>query len=86
MAGGVAGAGAIIAREVTSLWRLRDVETIRRRLIGTSSVRRDAQKIIADIVAVVPREPETQAALETFQRQVQLQQSVVSRSRSSRAR
>ena len=38
---GVAGAGAIIAREVTSLWRLRNVETIRAALRRrTSSARR----------------------------------------------
>lgn len=68
---GVAGAGAIIAREVASLWRLRDVETIRQRFDQDIVSPRDAQKIIADIVAVVPREPATQVALDTFQRQVQ---------------
>jgi putative membrane protein len=68
---GVAGAGVLIAREVTSLWRLRNVETIRQRLDQDIVSPRDAQKIISDIVAVVPREPETSAALETFQRQVQ---------------
>jgi putative membrane protein len=71
VAAGVAGAGAIIAREVTSLWRLRDVETIRRRFDQDIVSPRDAQKIIADIVAVVPRESATRVALETFQRQVQ---------------
>jgi putative membrane protein len=68
---GVAGAGALIAREVTSLWRLRNVETIRQRFDQDIVSPREAQKIIADIVAVVPREPATQAALETYQRQVQ---------------
>jgi putative membrane protein len=68
---GVAGAGAIIAREVTSLWRLRNVETIRQRFAQDIVSPRDAQKTIADILAVVPRERETQAAIELFQRQVQ---------------
>ena len=69
---GVAGAGTIIAREVTSLWRLRNVETIRERFRSrTSSRPHDARKTIADILAVVPRERETQAAIEMFQRQVQ---------------
>ena len=68
---GVAGAGAIIAREVTSLWRLRNVETIRARFDQDVVSPRDARKTIADILAVVPRERETQAAIETFQRQVQ---------------
>jgi putative membrane protein len=68
---GVAGAGAIIAREVTSLWRLRSVETIRQRFAQDVVSPRDAQKTIADVLAVVPRERETQAAIEVFQRQVQ---------------
>jgi putative membrane protein len=68
---GVVGAGAIIAREVTSLWRLRNVETIRQRFAQDIVSPRDAQKTIADILAVVPRERETQTAIELFQRQVQ---------------
>jgi putative membrane protein len=68
---GVAGAGAIIAREVTSLWRLRNVETIRQRFDQDIVSPHDARSTIADILAVVPRERETQAAIETFQRQVQ---------------
>ncbi|MPZ36756.1 MAG: DUF697 domain-containing protein [Rhizobiales bacterium] len=68
---GVAGAGAIIAREVTSLWRLRNVEGIRQRFAQEIVSPRDAQKTIADILAVVPRERETQTAIELFQRQVQ---------------
>jgi putative membrane protein len=68
---GVAGAGVLIAREVTSLWRLRNVETIRQRFDQDILSPREAQTIIADILAVIPREPVTKAALETFQRQVQ---------------
>ena len=68
---GVAGAGTIIAREVTSLWRLRNVETIRERFDQDIVSPRDARQTIADILAVVPRERETQAAIEIFQRQVQ---------------
>jgi putative membrane protein len=54
-----------------SLWRLRDVETIRERFAADVVTPRDARKTIADILAVVPRERETEAAIETFQRQVQ---------------
>ncbi len=68
---GVAGAGAIIAREVTSLWRLRNVETIRERFDADIVSPQAARSTIADILAVVPRERETQAAIEVFQRQVQ---------------
>jgi putative membrane protein len=72
----VAGAGTIIAREVTSLWRLRNVETIRAQFEQEIVSPPQARKAIADILAVVPRERETQAAIETFQRQVQLHHNV----------
>ena len=67
----VAGAGTIIAREVTSLWRLRNVESIRERFNRDIVSPHEARNTIADILAVVPRERETQAAIEVFQRQVQ---------------
>ena len=73
---GVAGACTIIAREVTSLWRLRDVETVRRRFTEEIVTPRDARGTIAGILAVVPREPETQAAIDLYQRQVQPHHSV----------
>jgi putative membrane protein len=73
---GVAGAGTIIARELTSLWRLRDVETVRRRFSEAIVTPRDARGTIAGILAVVPREPGTQAAIERYQRQVQPHHSV----------
>jgi putative membrane protein len=74
---GVAGAGAIIAREVASLWRLRDVETIREQFAADVVRPRDARKTIGDILAVVPKEHATQLAIESFQRQVQPHHSVV---------
>jgi len=73
---GVAGAGTIIVREVASLWRLRDVETVRRRFSEEIVTPRDARGTIAGILAVVPRESETQAAIERYQRQVQPHHSV----------
>jgi putative membrane protein len=69
---GVAGVGAVIAREMASLLRLRSVEAIRRRLADDRIPAAAARKAIADALAVVPRGPETQAAIEAFQRQVQL--------------
>ncbi|MCC6888390.1 MAG: DUF697 domain-containing protein [Hyphomicrobiales bacterium] len=68
---GVAGAGVLIAREVRSLWRLRDVEAIRVRFAQEIVSPRDARATIADILAVLPREHDTVAAIESFQRQVQ---------------
>jgi putative membrane protein len=73
---GVAGAGAIIAREVTSLWKLKNVEVIRARFAEDIVRPRDARATIADILAVVPRERETEFAIEAFQRQVQAHHTV----------
>jgi putative membrane protein len=72
---GVAGAGAIIARELGSLFRLKSVEAIHRRLADHSVPPMAARKAIADVLAVVPRGRETEAAIEAFQRQVQLHHS-----------
>jgi putative membrane protein len=68
---GVAGASAIIARELGSLWRLRNVESVRARLAADLIRPRDARHIISDVLAVVPKARETQVAIESFQRQVQ---------------
>ena len=73
IAAGLAGAGAIIGRELTSLFRLKSVEAIHLRLSDQPEriPPADARKAIADILAVVPRDRETGAAIATFQRQVQ---------------
>jgi putative membrane protein len=72
---GVAGAGAVISRELGSLFRLRSVEAIHRRLADNGVLPAEARKAIADVLVVVPRERETEAAIEAFQRQVQLHHS-----------
>ena len=82
---GIAGAAAIIAREVRSLWRLRSVEAVRARLADDVIRPRDARQIIADILSVVPRERETQASIEAFERQVQTHHSLRSSFRFCRA-
>jgi len=69
---GVAGAGAVIARELGSLFRLRSVEAIHRQLTDQRALPTDARKAIAAVLAVVPREREIDAGIEAFQRQVQL--------------
>jgi putative membrane protein len=69
---GVAGAGAVIARELGSLFRLKSVEAIHRRLADDRVPPTDARKAIAAVLAVVPREREIDAGIEAFQRQVQL--------------
>ncbi len=72
VAAGVAGGGAIIARELGSLLRLRNVEAIHRRLADGRLLPMEGRKAIADVLAVVPREREIEAAIETFQRQAKL--------------
>ncbi len=71
---GVAGAGAVIGREFTSLFRLKSVEAIHQRLSDNFDrlPPPEARQAIADVLAVVPREREVEAAIEAFQRQAQL--------------
>ena len=71
----IAGAGALIARELASLFRLRNVEAVRRRLSDDRLGPAEARKAIAGILAVVPRETEVSGAISTFQRQVQMHHS-----------
>jgi putative membrane protein len=73
--GGVVGAGAIIGRELGSLMRLKNVEAVRRRLSNDRLAPAQTRQAIADVLAVLPREREVAAAIEVFQRQVQLHHS-----------
>jgi putative membrane protein len=72
VAAGVAGGGAVIARELGSLLRLRNVEAIHRRLRDGRLLPMEGRKAIADVLAVVPREREIETAIESFQRQAKL--------------
>jgi putative membrane protein len=72
---GVAGAGAVIARELGSLFRLNNVEAIHQRLAGVRLPPAEARRAITEVLAVIPREHEIEAAIEGFQRQVQLHHS-----------
>jgi len=69
---GVTGAGAVIARELASLFRLKNVEATHRRFMGEVISPNEARTAIADVLAVLPREREVTAAIEAFQRQYQL--------------
>jgi len=68
----VVGGGAVVARELVSLFRLKNVEAIHRRLADGPVLALEGRKAIADVLAVVPRERETEAGIEAFQRQVKL--------------
>jgi putative membrane protein len=72
VAAGVAGGGAVIARELGSLLRLRNVEAIHRRLADGRLSPMEGRKAIADVLAAVPREREIEAGIESFQRQAKL--------------
>ena len=57
---------------MAACFSLKSVEAIHRRFADERASPSDARKVIAEVLAVVPRERETEAAIETFQRQVQL--------------
>jgi len=73
VAAGVAGGAAVIARELISLLRLKNVEAIHRRLAHGPVPAIEGRRAIADVLAVVPREPEVEAGIQAFQRQVKVQ-------------
>jgi putative membrane protein len=68
---GVAGAGAVIARELASLLRLKSVEAVRRRFSDAALAPAQARATVADVLAVLPRDREIERAIAAFQRQIQ---------------
>jgi len=70
LATGVAGATAIAWHELSSLFMLRSVEAIQRRL-AREAPPRDAQGAIDDLLAVLTRRRDCEAGLAAFQRQAQ---------------
>jgi putative membrane protein len=76
VAAGIAGAGAVIAREVTSLFRLKSVEAIHRRFAENVIRPADARQTIADVLAVVPKERDVETAVQAFRRQSQVHHTV----------
>ncbi len=74
LATGIAGAGAIAWHELNSLFMLRSVESIQRRL-GPDADPRDAQAALDDLVAMLARRKDCETGVVTFQRQVQLHHS-----------
>jgi putative membrane protein len=73
LAAGIGGAGAIVGRELTSLFRLKSVEAIHDRLAANPDriAAADARRAIADVLAVVPRDGEMKPAIAALQQQVQ---------------
>jgi putative membrane protein len=79
VAAGLGGAAAAISREATSLLRLRSVEDIQERFRrGLGELRpAEARHVIAEILAVVPRDRGVAQAIESFHRQAQAHHSAV---------
>ena len=68
---GVAGALTIIGRELRSFWNLTSVEAMHDKLATKSFRPTEMRAAIRDVLAVVPRDRETTAAIESYQRQLQ---------------
>ena len=72
VAAGVGGAFIIIGREVRSFVRLTSVEAIHDKLLLTKTLRpAEMRHAVREVLSVVPKDRETQSAIETYQRQLQ---------------
>jgi putative membrane protein len=72
-AAGIAGAGAIIAHEMRSYFAIKNVEATQQRLAGPWETMRpaDMQEAIREVIAEIPKDRESKAAIEAFQRKLQ---------------
>ena len=68
---GVAGALLIIGRELRSFWRLTSVEDNQRRLTNKALRPAEMRDAIRDVLAIVPKDREFEAAIQSYQRQLQ---------------
>lgn len=68
---GVAAAGAMIGHEMRSYFALRNVEANQERLKSERLTASEMQEAIREVVAEIPKDGETKAAIERFQRKVQ---------------
>jgi putative membrane protein len=68
---GFGGAALIIGREMKSFFALKSVEEHQKRFADETLRPADMREAIREVIAVVPKDRETEAAIEAFQRQVQ---------------
>lgn len=68
---GVAGAALVIGREMKSFFALKSVEAHQQRFAGENLRPADMREAIREVLAVVPKDRETEAAIEAYQRQLQ---------------
>lgn len=71
VAAGVAGALLVIGRELKSFFALKSVEAIQQRFAEEGLRPEDMRDAIRNVLAVVPRDRESEAAIEAYQRQAQ---------------
>lgn len=73
VAAGVGGAGLVIARELRAFLALEAVEATQRRLAAPAEIipPSEMQDAVRRVLAVLPKDRESEAAIEAFQRQVQ---------------
>ena len=73
VAAGVGGATLVIARELRSFLALRNVEAVQQRIAAQSDVMRpaDMQASIRAVLAAIPKDRTSEAAIEAFQRKAQ---------------
>lgn len=73
VAAGLAGAGLIIGRELKSFSALKSVEAHQRLFAEHADEIRPAelQRAVREVLAAIPQDPTTQAAIEAFQRKLQ---------------
>lgn len=71
VAAGIAGAGLVIGRELKSFFALKSVEANQERFADDALRPADMREAIRGVLAVVPKDRETEAAIESFQRQAQ---------------
>jgi len=68
---GIGGAALVIGRELKSYFALKSVEANQQRFAEEGLRPDDMRHAIRDVLAVIPRDRETEAAIDTYQRQAQ---------------
>lgn len=71
VAAGVAGAGLVIGRELKSFFALKSVEAHQRRFANEKMPPAEMRDVVRQVLAVVPKDRDTVAAIEAYQRQLQ---------------
>jgi putative membrane protein len=71
VAAGIAGAGLVVGRELKSFFALKSVEANQKRFTEEGLRPAEMQDAIRTVLAVIPKDRESEAAIEAYQRQAQ---------------